>query len=234
VLFRSTSEGKDFAIIAKGMAWIAWGLPIPAIISSMLNALTNAHASFMTVSVVLSGYLSVIVSLAAFHFFSQGTHSLVRRSSVEIKITHIRALVGVLIAVGVVFAVLIFSKLNGTRLGDSFNSFYLPNWLVWSTIVAPYMYAWFLGVFAAMELLLIGKQTSGIIYRQALQMLAAGLIIVILSLCALQYFRAVIPRSGHLTIGATLITVYAIYAVNVCGSVLLAIGAKRLQRIEDI
>jgi len=231
---KDTSEGKDFTTIAKGMSWIAWGLPIPAVISSLLSALANAQADFRAVSAVIGGYLAVAVSLVAFHYFSSGTHSLVRRADVEVKIKHIRILVGALIAIGLVFVVLIFSKLHSTNLGDSFNSFYLPNWLVWSTIVGPYLYAWFLGVFAVMEFILIARQTSGVIYRQALQLLAVGLVLIILSLCALQYFRAVIPRSGHLTIGAALITTYGIYAVNALGSVVLAVGAKRLQRIEDI
>jgi membrane glycosyltransferase len=80
----------------------------------------------------------------------------------------------------------------------------------------------------------VARRTSGVIYKQALQYLSVGLITIILTMSALQYFRAIIPRDGHVTINGALIMVFAIYAVNAVGGILLAIGARRLKRIEEI
>lgn len=229
-----TKEGEHFMTLAKGMRWIAWGLIIPAVISTLLNTIANHNSDFLAPALVITNYLYVIVSLIAFTYIGKATHNLTQQSSVHLSVRSIRLLIGSLTALGVVFCVLTASKLNGTSLTDSYNAYYLPNWAIWTTVVVPYLYAWFIGLVAALELVVIARKTSGIIYKQALQLLAAGLVLIIVSMCSLQYFRSVVPRTGHLTIGASLITTYAIYGVNLAGSALLATGVKRLKRIEDI
>ena len=231
---KDTPEGAGFLSIAKGVGWIAWGLAVPAFVSSLLNAIANVDRDFLATALIITNYLYMIASLVAFSYIGAGAHALLHNAKVKVQSKHIRWLVAVLVSFAVLFCALIAARLHGMSLGDSYNAFYLPNWLVWSTIVTPYLYAWFIGVFAAMELVLIARRTSGIIYKQALQLIAAGLVLIILSMCSLQYFRAIVPRTGHLTIGASLVTAYGIYAVNITGSILLVSGVRRLKRIEDI
>jgi hypothetical protein len=231
---KDTPEGKGFLSIARGMGWVAWGMIMPAFISSLLNAVANVHHGFLSTALIITNYLYVFASVVAFSYIAIGTHTLVHQSKVKIGIKHIQILVAILVAMGVLFGALISARLHGHSMGDSFNAFYLPNWLVWTTIVAPYLYAWFMGTFAALELVLIARRTSGIIYKQALQLLAIGLILIIWAFCSLQYFRSIVPRTGHLTIGSSLITVYIIYGVSIAGTIALVSGVQRLKRIEDI
>jgi hypothetical protein len=232
---KNTHEGDDFAAIAKGMGWIAWGLLISSFVSSILNAIANQHPSFKAAALIITNYSYVIVSLAAFTYIGNGAQGLFVRAKAWFTIHHVRAFVGVLVVIGVIFCVLISEQLHQPQnLGDSYNAFYMTNWLVWATIVIPYLSAWFIGFFAALELILVSRQTSGVIYRLALQLLAAGLVLITVSFSGLQYLRSVIPRSGHLTISSTLIATYAIYGVGAAGYSMLANGTKRLKRIEDI
>lgn len=228
-----TPEGKHFRLIEKGVSWIAWGWLVPAIVSALLVSLGTWHHVFTMWSAIISDYAYVTVSLMAFGLISAGAYKLATESGIHLTLRSLRMLVGALVALGVLFCYLMSVRLRGD-LSNSYNAYYLPNSLVWITLVIPYLYAWFIGLFAALELVLISRHTQGIIYRQALQSLAFGLVAIIGSLCAMQYFRSLIPRTGSIAVGGTLITAYAIYALSAVGAILLILGAKRLKRIEDI
>jgi hypothetical protein len=227
-------EGEDFAAMARGTGWMAWGFAIPPVISAFLGKIADSHPSFSTFSASFNSYLYLVVTVVALSYIATGIRKLARRSNVSLEMKHTRFLVFALVGMSVLFCSLLAGRLHGNSLGDSYNAFYVPNVLVWATIAIPYLYAWGLGIFGAVELILVARRTSGVIYKQALQYLAVGLITLILTMSALQYFRAIIPRDGHVTINGALVMVFAIYAINAVGGVLLAIGAKRLKRIEEI
>jgi hypothetical protein len=230
---RDTKEGLAFSKITQGLRWIAWGLLVPATVSTLLNAIANQKPDFLMFALIITNYMYVVVSLFAFSHIVGGAHRLVQQARLLFSIRHIRVLIMVLVTIGVLFCYLISQRLHG-GITNSYNAYYLQNWAVWATIVVPFLYAWIVGLFAALELALVARRTSGIIYKQALQWLALGIVLIIIAMCSLQYYRSVIPRSGTLKIGPSLITAYAIYGVNITGSALLAVGARRLKRIEDI
>lgn len=229
-----TPEGDHFATITKGLLLLVSGLLVISIFSAFINAYANTHPSFRGTSLIITNYLYLILSLVSLSYISSGAHRLTRTSNLMFKTKHLRVLMAVLVFFGVVFCYLISSRLQGSTAMNSFNAYYLPNILVWGTIVMPYLYAWFLGLFAAMELLLIARNTTGIIYRRALQYVAVGLVTLILSMVLLQYFRSVVPRTGRLSLGFTLFMVYGIYLFGSIGSLSIGRGAKRLQRIEEV
>lgn len=231
---KDAPEGADYATMAMGTGWLAWGFALPPVISSLLGPLAQSHPSLIPALSWYSTYIYLLVTLVGLGYISTGVHKLARRSAINFEMRQIRYIVALLVAMAALFCVLIVGRLHGTSLSDSFNSFYLPNILVWVTVVIPYLYAWCLGIIGAFELSIFAQQTSGVIYKQALQYLASGLVIIIVSMIALQYFRAIVPRTGALAINGALITVYGIYAANAIGNVLLAVGVRRLKRIEDI
>lgn len=231
---KDTPEGSDYSVIAAGIGWLAWGFAVPPVVGTFLGQMAQSHPSLTAVAVSFNSYMYLLVTVVALSFISAGIHKLARRSSINFEMRQIRYIVGVLVALSVAFCSLIAGRLHGTSLGDSFNAFYLPNIIVWTTIVIPYLYAWCLGIIGVFELIIFAQQTTGIIYKQALRYLAIGLAIIVVSMISLQYFRAFIPRVGNLAINGALIMAYAIYATNAIGGVSLAIGVKRLKRIEDI
>lgn len=231
---KDAPEGADYSSMARGTGWLAWGFAIAPIISSLIGVVAIDHPVFRTIGAQYNNFTYLLVTVVGLSYIAGGIHRLARRSKVAFEMRHIRTIVGVLVAASVVFCALLASRLQDGGLGNSYNSFYLPNGLVWSVIVIPYLYAWCLGIIAAFELATVARQTSGIIYKRALAYLTIGIVIIILCMTTLQYFRAFFPRGGGLAVNGTLITVYLMYALNAVGSVLLAIGVKKLKRIEDI
>lgn len=230
-----TPEGTDFLAITKGMRWIAWGGIIPLLLSTFLYAIANGiNPDFRASAIILTNYFYVIIALVAFTYISSGAHTLSLRSKAAFNLSQVRVLIFLLVGLSVLFCLLIAGQLQMESLGHSFNSYYLPNWLIWVTIVVPYLFAWFVGLYAALLIIKSAHSTSGVIYRQALQLVAVGLFVTIVGLVARQYFTSIVPRTGHLTIGFALIMTYSVYAVQAAGAVLLVIGAKRLQKIEEI
>lgn len=227
-------EGEDYGAMARGTGWLAWGFAVTPIISSLVGAVAVDHPALRTVVAVYNNYAYLLITVVGLSYIFRGVHQMARRANVTFEMKHIRIVVGVLVAMSVLFCTLLAAKLQGSSLGNSYNSFYMPNGLVWATVVIPYLYAWSLGVIAALELAMVARRTSGVIYKQALSYLAIGIVITILCMSALQYFRAFFPRSGGLAVNGTLITVYLMYAINATGGALLTIGVKRLKRIEDI
>lgn len=230
---KDAPESKHFAAINTGVGWIAWGLLVPAIISALFTGLAAISDNFRTLALITHIYMSVAVSVFAFSYICNGAHRLAQDNNVQLTTKQIKTLVLILVTFGVLFCWLIAQRLTG-GLWNSFNAYYLPNILIWITVVIPQLYAWFIGLFAAVELISIARQTPGIIYRQALMNLAIGLVVAIVSLCMLMYLRSIIPRTGTLTIGFALLAAYGIYALNAFGSILVALGANRLKKIEEI
>lgn len=229
-----TPEGNDFSKIATGIGWIAWGYAVPAVIRTLLYAYANQYPSFLSTALIITNYMYVIVSLVAFMYISGGAHKLARANNLHLSTTQIRLAIAIISLLGILFCVLIASNLTMTSMFDSYNAYYLPNWLIWLTIVLPYVFAWTSGLFAALEIMAIAQQTKGVIYRRALFLLSVGIVLMVVSLCAAQYFRTIVPRTGHLTIGIPLWTTYFIYLLGSIGSIVLAVGALKLKRIEEV
>jgi hypothetical protein len=102
------------------------------------------------------------------------------------------------------------------------------------TLVAPYLYAWFLGFVAAYEIYLYSQKASGIIYRRAWAWLTAGLLTVICTSIAMQYLSTMAERLSHLRLTGILVAVYILLLVMAAGYILIAVGSKQLRRIEEV
>jgi hypothetical protein len=102
------------------------------------------------------------------------------------------------------------------------------------SVIVPYLYAWFVGLLAAYEITLFSKHIKGVLYRQALGLLAAGLITIIASFIALQYLNGIQPRVGYLLINYQLVLSSIFRIIGAGGFVMLTIGAARLKKIEDV
>lgn len=231
---RKTAEGDEFALITKGHAWLAWSLPLTLIISLMLNTIANSFSGFHVSAIIIANYISVLIPLIAFSYIGSGSRGLLSRAHVTLSLSGIRGTILIFAALGVLFCFATFQHINITSIKDSNNLYFMPVWLMVLTVIGPYLYAWFVGLLAAFELSAIGRTAKGVLYRQAMQLFSSGLIAVISSSIALQYVSSVIPRTGSLLINGRLLLSYLFRLVAVLGFILLAAGARKLQRIEEV
>ncbi len=123
---------------------------------------------------------------------------------------------------------------NLTRPPDTKASFYLPSWLIVSTIIVPYAYAWYMAFTASYNLRFYSTNVKGVVYRKSLRTLAAGINIVIINTILLQFLSAQTPRLNKLNLAPLLGLVYVLLISIGIGFAVVAIGAKKMKRIEEV
>ena len=231
---KNSNEGHDFRQLATGSGWLAYALPLIAIVSIILNSIANQYPNFHPTAIIASNYLGLFLALIAFTILSNCVRRLSIRAQVKLSLGAARSLIAVFAVIGISYGYFSFHYLSDLALLSSNNIYFLPVWLVVSTIIVPYLYAWYIGLLAAYEIMLYAKQVKGVIYRQALQYLASGLTIVIVSSIALQFIFCVITSTGSAELNCMLLGVFIVELLSALGFGLIAIGARRLQRIEEV
>lgn len=233
-LVRKTPEGPSFDKLATGSSWLAWSLAAPAIASLLLNAIANQWTGFYSSSIIISNYLNLALPLIAFTIIGNASLGLVRQAKLSFSLANTRTIMVLFLAAGVLYCYLTFQHFDLTSLSSAANPYFLPIWLMVLSVIIPYLYAWFVGLLAAYEIILVSKQTKGVLYRQALLWLVVGLVAIIASSIALQYMNSVQPRVGHLVLGYQLLLTSAFRVTSGGGFVMMAVGASRLKKIEEV
>ena len=231
----NTAEGRGYEKLARGFKWLAFGLVIPSIVSLIVNAIADKHPNFHATAIITSNYLTVFFALVAFSIISNASRTLNHYKKQPDGLVSNKSILLLFVTLAVAFCYLIFRHVAiAAGITSSDNPYYLPIWLLMVTLVIPFLYAWFVGLLAAYDLGQLAKHSKGVLYKQAVHLLAGGVSIVIASLIAIQFLRSVIPRTGHVSLNLVLVTIYLIYIVNVIGFAMISVSASRLKRIEDI
>lgn len=233
-VLKETPEGVDFQYITKGIKYLAYGLPLVAIMSICLNSIGNNISELKAASIITVNYLSLVVPLIAYSSMRKGTHGLIERTKLRFSLNDMRTIVIALVFIGVGYCYFTFRKLNLESIGSADNPYYLPAWLMITTVIIPYLYAWFSGLLAAYELVIFGRQVQGVLYRQAVRWVASGMVAVVAGGIGLQYLRTVIPRTGHLSINTAVLFAFTAYTILIVGFILLIIGVSKLKKIEEV
>ncbi len=230
---KKSKEGKNFDQIARGITWLAWGLPLTALTSLVLSSIGISHNSFHPADIILVNYLSLVIPLIAYSLLRRGASGLTQKSKGQAYVTP-KVIMALFVVFGVGYCFLIFRRLDLQSLSSSNNPYFLPVWLMIFSIIIPYLYAWFSGILAAYEIILYSRKIPGVLYRRAVQILAAGLLAIIASSVSSQYIRSVAPRTGHLSLNITLLLANIFYVFLAVGFILVVIGANRLKKIEEV
>jgi hypothetical protein len=231
---RKTPEGIYFDQLAEGCTWLAWSLPASTIIPSLLSALADSHPGFHASAIITSNYVSLLLPLIAFSVIANASRGLLSSVKVKLSLANARLIILVFLLLGVLYCFFTFRRFNLTSISDSSNPYFLPIWLMVITVTVPYLYAWFMGMLAAYEITLFSKHVRGVLYKRALVFLVCGLLAVILSSIALQYTSSVEPRVGHLVFNYKLALTSLFRVIGGGGFILLALGASRLKKIEEV
>lgn len=233
-IMSKTNEGAYFDRLATGCSWLAWSLPVSAIVSLTLGAATNQWPSFYPKAVIMSNYLNLILPLVAFSIIGEASRGLINYAKVRLSLANTRSVIVLFLLIGVFYCYLTFKHFNLTSLASSSNSYYLPVWLLVVSVIIPYLYAWFSGILAAYEINLFNQQANGVIYRKALRLLVAGLLIIIISFIAIQYLNSLHPDIGRLALNYQMALILSFRVISGIGFALMTIGALQLKKIEEI
>lgn len=231
-VLKNTTEGRGFAEITKGTMWLAWGLALSAILSTILTGIARKEPNWHSAFIIINNYASLVVSLGAFTYISSGTRRLTDSAKLHPTRRGVQGLMLSFIMLGVFYCYFTIHSIEAhTGLQ---NPFHLPLWLILLTIIVPYLYAWFMGLFAAYEISLYSKNVKGVLYRQALSLLALGISAAIVASIIIQYVTSLSPRLSHFTLGYLLVVIYLLLLAYSAGYILIALGANKLKKIEEV
>jgi hypothetical protein len=227
-LIRATKDGRHVNQLTRGIMVLAIGLPITAIVDTALSRLAQRYPSLTDFSTVIDNYLDLAIPLTAFFFISAGAHGLSILSKQRPSQRAINLLAALFIAIGVTYCSIVLTS------DDLQTIYHLPVWLVVATVVGPYLYVWYLGLLAAYEVYLYSRTAPGLLYRRTWGMLARGIGAIILTSIVMQYVLTLTTQFTTMRLRSLLVIVYILLALMSVGYVLVAIGARRLRKIEEV
>jgi hypothetical protein len=233
---KANKDGKFVSQISRGLTVLVFQLPITSSVSSVLSLIAEHHPRFDPTSTILQHYIKIVLPLIAFLFISYGSRGLseiVKRRPTQ-RATYILALIFIII--GAAFTYFAFHGVPATALVNSTNQaeFFLPTWLIFFTIVIPNIFTWYIGLLAAYEIYLFRSKITGIIYRHGWEYLAGGLAEIIAVSIFYEYLTLLSSHLTRLKVNALLLIVYAALILLAVGYALVAVGARKLQKIEEV
>lgn len=224
-------EGAAFKKIANGVKVLSWGLVIQAFTSLLLGGFTDLSSGWYTTTIIAQNYIILIFPVIAFSSIAAGTrHLLVGKQSYN-SLPASRMLLVLFALLSTVYTYLVIHVRHTTG-GDAYH---LPLFLLMSTIVVPYVYAWFSGITAAYDISLYTRVTHGFLYKRSLNLLTAGLVVLIIASILLQYFNSLFLSSANsISINSALLVDYILLLGIALGYGLMIAGVRGLQKIEEI
>ena len=226
---RSHPEGKAFRHLARGVKWLAWGLPACNNLNALLGGLAHSFHGFLPAAIIISHYAFLAIALLAFTAMANGARELADIHGKLPTKQVIRISIILLIALSVAYTYVTTHSVTSHR-----NPYHLPVWLILLTIIIPYLYAWIMGLVAAFQIAAYRRSVSGLLYQRALSMLASGAMMAIVAAIIYQYVSGSSAYLRRIHLNGSLLLLYLILLVYAAGFVLMARGAQRLRRIEEV
>lgn len=225
---KDTPDGKHVGLIATGIMILAFGLPVQSLVSAGTTIMMESNPNFTAAGTIIKNYVALLPPLLGFIFISQGARGLGILSKQRPSYRAVNILAAVFITIGITFCYLVMTS------QDTATIYHLPTWLLLTTLVFPYLYTWYLGMLAAYETHLYSRKAPGKLYRRTWNMLASGIASIIGVQIAIQYITTATVQLSQLRLLRLLFIVYILLALLSVGYILVAIGAKRLQKIEEV
>lgn len=227
-------EAKGYRLLTKGMAWLACVLPVTAIIDRLLSGLSDNHPKAHDTTLIISNYFNLLLPFVAFIIIFVAAKVLLKSQKPAVREAQSPVLMAVFLLFGALYCYLILKTADLTSLTSSSNIYTLPVWLIIVSLIIPYLYSWFIGLLASYDLLLLSRNIPGVLYKRALAYLTSGLIAIILSFITIQYLTALWPLKQHLVFNYQLVIITLFRIIGGFGFILLAVGANKLKRIEEV
>jgi hypothetical protein len=230
-LVKGSNEGRAFQRISLGMGALAFGLIIPSIISPILNAIVAHDSAFRPSATIINHYISLLVALISFSLLNSGSYKLIEsgRSIKRSSLAGTRLFAASFIILAVLYS---YTTLHTRRIEN--NAYYMSLYPLMITIIMPYLYAWFEGLVSAYNFRLYSQSVKGLLYKQAFFQLSVGLLITVIGFIIVQFITSTFGARTNKTLGFILVILYILLAILLAGLSLIALGTKKLKKIEEV
>jgi hypothetical protein len=227
-----SKEGRAFRYLSLGLMVLAFSLPLNSLIATCAQQITNSHGNLLVPTTIIRNHVVLILSLVAFFLLVKGALELAktvkRRDAASVPGSYI---VG-LLSLSAIYGWLITSRpLNH---GIQEKAYFMPNWLLIFTLVIPYLLAWKAGAWATYYLYTFHKSVKGIVYKSAFKDLAWGIGVVVSISILIQLITTSSAQLSRLNLTPILLIIYGLLLLYAVGFGLVARGAKKLKRLEEV
>jgi len=224
-------EGKAYRQLADGLMVLAFGLPIGAICSTYLRNLALRQPDLLPVTTITRNYLTLVISLITLSMIARGAESLVKTLHSKPILPHPPHLTTGAIILSSLFTWFIVARPVDP---NATNIYYLPAWILVFTLAMPHLYIWYKGALAVHRLYLYRDKVRGAIYKLAFVELAQGIGVVVGLSIFLQFLATLSAQLLQLQLRSLLLVLYVLVGLYAIGYGLVAKGARRLKRIEEV
>ncbi len=234
-LIQKDKDGEAFKGIARGLLWLSLWLPLNSILQNFFQEIYRRHPEATANLVRLDNYISIGILFIGFLFVYEGSYKLlplVTRNRFQASLT--------VVFVSIVFATLymLLTMHDPARAHPTSEvpvaTYYESDWLITTTNTIPRLFSWFLGVQAVYNIVLYSQRVKGKLYRVALKNLAMGLSVVIAALIVLRSIQSLASALEDMKLSFLVGLVFLIVILIGVGYALVATGATRLQRLEEV
>lgn len=230
-----SSDGQAFNTLANGLMVLAFTLPISSLTSLALKYFAHIYPDFTAATVIANRYIALCLAIAAFVLIYQGSKRLADLITKKITRPHyLWAWITALFMGGLYAYFIITYIVRGVSDPSDQTVYYLPAWLIITTIVIPYTCIWYLGLKSATHILFYKRNVQGLVYRQTLGSLAAGVGMVVSASIVMQLLTALSSHFVTWGLQSLLILVFLLIATMAIGYAFIAFGAKKLKKIEEV
>lgn len=231
-----SKDGQAFRLISQGLMLLAFSLPVNALVSTLRNYISNQQASLIPTATIIANYVSLAISLAGIWLVARGARKLAGSLKDKPHTLNQAVMASIFTAFCIFYTYLTLTDPLGQTPGGIAGRavYYLPDALVLATIIVPYICLWYLGFRAAYHIQLYRKNAPGILYQQALGYLSAGIASVVMSLMVLRLATSLTSFLDDLSLRGLLAIVYVLLIIIGLGYYLIAYGANRLKKIEEV
>lgn len=227
-------DGEAFNTLATGLGFLAFSLPINTIISTLLGYYAMLHPESVEITGASIRYTEAILSLLAFILIYRGAVQISQILKINKLPNSVFVFMGTLL-LGIVFSY--FSYINPPGFTEMVNgqerltTFGLIIFIIRMLIK---VITWYLAIQSAVLINTYSLQVKGEIYKRALNFLVKGFYMVTFSSIFVQGLTVVQFGLEEQNLGVILIVIYLILALIAIGYVLIALGAKNLNKLEQV
>ena len=235
-LVGKSKDGKALRMLSDGLMVLAISLPLGSIMTTIRSYINSQNSDWTPSTTITYNYISLLLALAGVWLIAQGARRLAGTLEKKQYSLNQTVMASAFTAFCIVYTYVTLTDPARRQPGELSGTaaYYLPDWLVLATIVVPYICLWYLGFRAAYHVQLYRKNAPGLLYKKALGYLAAGIASVAISMMVLRLIASMTSFLEGLSLRYLLIFVYFLLLMIGISYGLIARGAKRLKKIEEV
>lgn len=233
---RKHKDGNAFLSISTGLGVLAFGLPLQSISVSFLDYMGRTRPAFEPASTIISNYIALGIILTSFYILHKGALQL--NQNLKVKEPSTRSLQWQVVfgLFSLLYVYLVFHNPARSHPTEQVAqaAYYLPDWLIFTTVVLPYIAVWYLGIQSAYNIYLYQQRVKGILYKQALRFIASGIVGVVAASMLVRFIASQTTYLSSIGLRAVLLLIYMLLISVSIGYIFIASGARRLHKMENV